>query len=90
MAVQRYPYQGSRTAQIQRHPIDKVLTANGLDAAPQLDLEPQIAPSFHYGTVVPECTIPRYSCKLNLDNMVLLTNDMVQKAALGNLIDRNL
>jgi hypothetical protein len=53
-----------------------VLTANRLNATPQLDLEPQIAPSLHYGTVVPDCTTPRYSYKMNLDNMVLLTKDM--------------
>jgi hypothetical protein len=76
MTVRNHPDQRSGATQVQRKTLYKVLTANGLHATPQPDIEPQIAPSFHFGTVVPDCTIPYYPKKLNLDNMVLLTNDM--------------
>jgi hypothetical protein len=78
MTVWNHPDQRPRPAQVQRQTLYKVLTANGLHATPQPDVEPQIAPSFHSGTVVPDCTIPHYLKKLNLDNMVLLTKDMGQ------------
>ena len=46
----------------------------------KLNVVPQIAPSFHYGTLVPDCTIPGYSNKLDLDNMVLLTKDIIRRS----------
>ena len=76
MTVRHYPDQRSRAAQVDRHAINNLLAANRLNATLQMYFEPQVAPSFHYGTLVTDCTISGYSYKINLDNIVLLTKDM--------------